>query len=257
LFAGRGGLTHDYGGSFRAQASGEKLVAQACEIISGHVNNQGGFFASQLLPVHFFLRGVLRSTVPAHDDDARTFPAIGERNAHAGGRSGGGGDSGDHLERDSGGFERVSFFGKAAKDRGISAVQPNNFQTLLGGFNHARINLGLRDSFCAAALADVYDFGLRPSERKNRGWHQRIVKDHIGAADETISLYGQKFRVARTGTDQIDSSCEMTLHDVVCDFRLRVALNKKPAYQVPCRSAGLLNTIQAIAKMFRSRAHPG
>ena len=52
---------------------------------------------------------------------------------------------------------RVDFFGEAAEDARIAALQAHDLFAFAGGINHERVNFVLRDFFHAAALADVDD----------------------------------------------------------------------------------------------------
>src|SRR5271168_1213172 len=47
---GRRGARNDYGGNVRGQAGGEKLVAEAREIVARHVNNQRGILTGERAP---------------------------------------------------------------------------------------------------------------------------------------------------------------------------------------------------------------
>ena len=93
--------------------------------------------------------------------------AIGERTAKR--RSGGkrSRDAGNNLIRYASLIERGHFFGRAAKEEGIATLEADDAAARARVFDHQRVDLFLRDGFCAAALADVHNHCVGRSQVEN------------------------------------------------------------------------------------------
>ena len=104
----------------------------------------------------------LRMMAGGEDDLGRPI-AIGKRTADGSCGSEGGGDSGNDLERNAGLGERGNFFGGAAEDERVAALEADHAAPGARMVDHEGVDLFLGDGLGAAALADVDD--LRAGRR--------------------------------------------------------------------------------------------
>jgi hypothetical protein len=106
--------------------------------------------------------------------------------------------------RDAGFVERGHFFGGAAEDERIAALEADHTAAGAGVLDHQRVDFVLGDGLCAAALADVDDFGARRGELENGLRDEIVVEDHVGGLDEAQRLDGEQVGIAGAGADEIN-----------------------------------------------------
>ena len=100
--------------------------------------------------------------------------------------------------------ERGDFFGSTAKDERVAALEADDAAIRARMLDHQRVDLFLSDALCAAAFADVDDFGGGRSEIENRLRNEVVVEDDVGGLDKAQRFDGEQVGIARAGADERD-----------------------------------------------------
>jgi hypothetical protein len=201
-------------GYFRRESRREQFFAERREIISGHINDERRFIASNFFPICRCVRSAFCGAMTAHDDHAGAFAPVRERDAQRRRSCRSCRDPGHNLKRNTCRLERVDLFTEPAKNGGISAVEANDPQTVARRFYQSFVDLRLGYAFAATALAYVDDLAVRARDGEDRAWHEVIMEHQIRFADQASRLHGQKVWVARPCPDQAHS-CRILRHDSV------------------------------------------
>ncbi len=130
--------------------------------------------------------------------------AAGERCAHGGSGGEGGGDAGDDFVRDACGGERGYFFGGAAEEEWVSALEADDALAGLRVLDHERVDFILRDGLGAAALADVDDYCVRRGEREDCGWNEVVMENDVRGLDEAQGFNREQVGIAGACAYEVD-----------------------------------------------------
>ncbi len=139
-----------------------------------------------------------------HQRQAPRLAAQGERGAAARRRCAGGGDAGADAEADAVCGEMLHLFGRAAKDRGVAALQAHDALARLGGGEEEVVDAFLRLAVAAGAFADADPLDALGDEVEDAGADEGVVEDDLGSGDQLFGLAGEEVRVARPCADQPD-----------------------------------------------------
>src|SRR3546814_1864389 len=104
---------------------------------------------------------------------------MGQRNAGVGCATTGRGDTRHHLERDAVLHQRFDFFAAAAKDKWITALEPQDAFASLGMAHQLGVDPVLRHRVCAARLADIQSYGIAAYEFHEVGRNEEVVEHDI------------------------------------------------------------------------------
>ena len=84
------------------------------------------------------------------------------------GTAGRGGNSRNHLKRNTLGRQRIDFLSAATEDKGIAALEPHHPLALLGQPHQQMIDVFLRQRVIIALLAGINTPGVAPHQRQHR-----------------------------------------------------------------------------------------
>ena len=102
--------------------------------------------------------------------------------------------------------QRFHFFARAAKKQRVAALEPRDNFSFARQLHHQRINFGLRNSFCAAALSDVHHLRRWRKDAQDFLRHEIIVQHDVGGLQHAPRFARQQFRVARPRAHEINFS---------------------------------------------------
>jgi hypothetical protein len=166
----RGPLLHDGRSRFARKAVRHEVAADLLEAEEAHVDDDRLPRPRESLPIE------IRAAVlhVARDEHARLrVIAMRERNAGVGCGAQRCGDSGDDLERDSVGRQRVDLLAAAAEDERIAAFQAQHALARERALDEERIDRFLAHRVIGPPLADVDALRARRQEREDIG-HMRL-----------------------------------------------------------------------------------
>src|SRR5260221_14111220 len=115
-----------------------------------------------------------------HNHKAAAEVAMGGRNACVGGHTNRAADAWNHHEWNVGGLTRLGFLAATSKHKGIATFEPHNQFALPRLFDHAGIDLSLRERVAFGLLSDVDQFRAWPGLRKQFGRRKTIIENHVG-----------------------------------------------------------------------------
>ena len=95
-----------------------------------------------------------RALTWGHESDAARGSASGKRDAHLGGRSQRGGDTGHHFHAYAAGPEVAQFLVRAAEKHRITALEPHDHRVFARGVCELLVDEALCSRMPAGALAD-------------------------------------------------------------------------------------------------------
>ena len=143
-----------------------------------HEDNQS-FGSSHLAPVD------LRNVVAGNKSHHRRVIAMSKRHARVCRYAKRGSNSGHDFEWNSGVRQSFRFFAAAAEDEGISALQPDHVEAAPSAIDQQRANFLLRRGMIGSLFADIDPFSVFRRILEQIGIRQVIVKDAVGAFEQT------------------------------------------------------------------------
>ena len=128
------------------------------------------------------------------------------RDAGVGGRRHRGADAGHDLERDAGLRQRQRLLAAAAEHERVAALQPHHDAASPRLLDQPRVDLALRQTVGARALAREDAERARRRLVEQGRVDETVVDDHVGAAQHLETAHRHEPGIARSGTDQVDAT---------------------------------------------------
>ena len=116
-----------------------------------------------------------------------------------------GGNAGHDFKRDAGGGQFPGLLAAAAKDVGIAALEADDAFAGAGFVHQQLVQLVLGNGVVAGAFAGINQFRARRGQAEQVPVDERVIDDHVRAAEQLRPAHGNQAGVARAGADQIDS----------------------------------------------------
>ena len=115
----------------------------------------------------------------------------------------GGGDAGDHLDRDARRAQCFELFLGAREHQRVAALEAHHQAAAAGAVDQGAVDVVLAGALAAGALADADDHRAG-GQREHFRLHQRIVDQPVRLGDQARRLQGQQVDASRPGADQHD-----------------------------------------------------
>jgi hypothetical protein len=100
------------------------------------------------------------------------------------------------------------FFGGAAKEERVAALEADDGRVFLGRGNEERVDVVLGEETEAAALADVDELRGWRDQGEDFGADEGVVEDDVGGFEETHGLAREEVWIAGAGADEEDFAGE-------------------------------------------------
>jgi len=175
-------------------------MANASVIRTGHVDDDGGFGGNAEKRENMRLG---RPGVGA-EKNMRGEAAVGKGDLRCGSGTEGGRDAGNDFEIDMRGAESSDFFGGAAEQERVAALEANNGGVFLRRGDEQGVDFVLREKTEAAAFADIDALRGSGDELEDCGADEGVVEDDVCAFQDARSLAGEKFGITRARADEED-----------------------------------------------------
>ncbi|MCY1237249.1 hypothetical protein D9M72_499360 [compost metagenome] len=136
------------------------------------------------------------------EDQRRCDTPKRQRQFEISGSGEGGGDARDDLVADTGFAEGSHFLTSAAIDQGIPGFQPNHALAFGRERHEQLVDLTLRLSAAALALANRETLGVTAAHIDDRLRYQRVIDNRIGFHQHALGAQGQQVFGTRTGANE-------------------------------------------------------
>ena len=117
-----------------------------------------------------------------------------------------GGDPGHDLHRDALAGQVGRLLATAAKEEGITTLEPHHRAVAAGQLRQQGIGAGLGHRMVAAALAHKVLFAVAGHQIEQGLGHQGVVHEGIAAPQQAMGLEGEQLGVAGAGPHQVDGA---------------------------------------------------